>query len=155
MLLNYVKVFDFWATFVRSLVQIFKSAVPLGATLFLIIFTNSLIYFVLSRNNGLINSDNEPLERPDYFTILINSYRLALGDFNIENDFATSPNSIVFWLMFFINTVVMLLIMLNMVVAVMSAAFDEVSATNEANIYKAKLQAIQAYKFLITEKYRE
>ena len=45
--------------------------------------------------------------------------------------------------------------MLNMVVAVMSAAFDEVSATNEANIYKAKLQALLDFDFLTIGKFEK
>jgi hypothetical protein len=47
--------------------------------------------------------------------------------------------------MFFIGTIVQILIILNMVVAVMSSSFDEVSATNEANIFKAKLRCIEDY----------
>jgi len=40
-----------------------------------------------------------------------------------------------------------------MVVAVMSATFDEVTLTNEANIYKSKLSAIIDYKFFTTGRF--
>lgn len=40
-----------------------------------------------------------------------------------------------------------------MVVAVMSATFDEVTLTNEANIFKSKLSAIIDYKFFTTGKF--
>lgn len=52
---------------------------------------------------------------------------------------------IVFWIVFVFGTVIQLLIILNMVIAVMSTAFDEVTQTNTANIYKAKLQCLQSY----------
>lgn len=113
------------------------------------------MFYVLSRNNPLVQEDGTATPLPGILTILINSYRLALGDFNIEGDFSNSPNSYTFWLIFLITTVVQLLIMLNMVVAVMSAAFDEVSATNEANIYKAKLQALLDFDFLTIGKFEK
>ena len=137
-LLYYLQVFDFWATFVRSLVQIIIKSLPLAATLLVFVATQTLMFYVLAMNN-------QDGELPNFFIVAIDSYRFALGDFNIVDTFETSPNKIVFWIMFFIGTIVQILIILNMVVAVMSSSFDEVSATNEANIFKAKLRCIEDY----------
>lgn len=138
--LYYVKVFDFWATFVRSLSQIVITSLPLAATLFVFIFTQTLMFYVLAMNN--------PDDSTGFFTVAIDSYRFALGDFNITGTFEQTPNTIVFWLIFFIGTIVQILIILNMVIAVMSNSFAEVSATNEANIFKAKLQCLEDYGLL-------
>jgi len=54
-------------------------------------------------------------------------------------------NNVVYWIIFIVGTVIQLLVILNMVIAVMSNAFDEVTATDKANIYKAKLQCLQSY----------
>ena len=54
-------------------------------------------------------------------------------------------NNVVYWIIFMVGTVIQLLVILNMVIAVMSNAFDEVTATDNANIYKAKLQCLQSY----------
>lgn len=134
LMLNFLKVFDFWATFVRSLGQIIISALPLGACLALFVWSQSLMFYVLQGNNTADNGGNF-----SYFESLILSYRFALGDSAIIDEFDGAPNQIVFWLIFFIMSVIQVLIILNMVVAVMSSTFDEVTLTNEANIFKSKL----------------
>lgn len=126
-----VKVFDFWATFVRSLSKIVVTSLPLAATLFVFVCTQTLMFYVLAMNN--------PEGSANFFLVAIDSYRFALGDFNITGTFEQSPNVIVFWLIFFIGTIVQILIILNMLIAVMSSSFEEVSATNVENIFKAKL----------------
>ena len=138
--LYYVKVFDFWATFVRSLAQIVITSLPLAATLFVFILTQTFMFYVLAMNN--------PEDSANFFLVAIDSYRFALGDFNITGTFEQTPNTIVFWLIFFIGTIVQILIILNMVIAVMSNSFAEVSATNEENIFKAKLQCLEDYGLL-------
>lgn len=149
-MLNFLKVFDFWATFVRSLKQIMISSLPLGATLALFVWSQSLMFYVLQGNN---NAETENGANFSYFASLIMSYRFALGDFAVTDSFSGAPNQIVFWLIFFIGSVIQLLIILNMVVAVMSATFDEVTLSNEANIYKSKLSAIIDYKFFTTGRF--
>lgn len=136
-LLFHVRTFDFWSTFVRSLSQIIIVSLPLAACLGIFIFTQSLMFFVISIN--------DKTDGTSYFQILTDSYRFALGDFAIADTMADTENKIEFWIIFFIGTVVQVLIILNMVIAVMSNAFAEVSATNEANIYKAKLNCMLSY----------
>jgi len=139
-MLNMIAVFDFWSTFVRSLSQIIKASMPLAACLGIFIVTQSFMFYILMLNN--------PMNEATYFGVLMDSYRFALGDFNIVDAFGQNQNVVVFWLVFFIGTVVQVLIILNMVIAVMSNVFSEVSATNEANIYKAKLLCLQSYHYL-------
>ena len=58
--------------------------------------------------------------------ILMDSYRLALGDFEWTEKFVGNTNGnqiMVFWIVFFLGTLISLLIILNMVIAVMGSAF--------------------------------
>lgn len=108
------------------------------------------MFYVLQGNNSEDNGGNF-----SYFEALILSYRFALGDSAVIDEFDGAPNQIVFWLIFFIMSVIQVLIILNMVVAVMSSTFDEVTLTNEANIFKSKLQAIMDYKFVTTGRFEQ
>ena len=77
--------------------------------------------------------------------MLIDSYRLALGDFEITGNFQENMNGyqiIVFWLVFFVGTLISLLIILNMVIAVMASAFEAVEEENMNHIYRSKLHLI-------------
>ena len=74
---------------------------------------------------------------------MVDSYRLALGDFEITESFIENTEYIiVFWIVFFIGTLVALLIILNMVIAVMGTAFTRVAEQEDAEILRAKLALI-------------
>jgi hypothetical protein len=146
-MLYYIKVFDFWSTFVRSLVKIIYSSLPLGACLAIFVITQSLMFWILYQN--------QPEKTVAFPMMLMDAYRLALGDFNILGDFENPVNKVAFWIIFFVGTLIQMLIILNMVIAVMSSAFDEVNATNEANIFKAKLECLRAYDFQCMRVYSE
>jgi len=74
---------------------------------------------------------------------MVDSYRLALGDFEIALSFIDNTEYIiVFWFVFFIGTLVALLIILNMVIAVMGTAFTRVAEQEDAEILRAKLALI-------------
>jgi len=60
-------------------------------------------------------------EGTDWRGSFINTYRLTLGDFEMAG-YKTIDNGF-FWVLFFIGTIVSMLILLNMVIAVMSEAF--------------------------------
>ena len=73
----------------------------------------------------------------------MNSYRLTLGDFEITGFFGDGGfYDFFFWVVFVLGTLVSLLILLNMVIAVMSATFERVEAETEAHLYREKLIAI-------------
>ena len=53
---------------------------------------------------------------------------MALGDFEIRDEFmGNTDNIFVFWMIFFIGTLISLLIILNMVIAVMGGTFNRVA----------------------------
>ena len=77
---------------------------------------------------------------------MIDSYRLSLGDFEIAGSFVENTDYIlIFWCIFFIATLISLLIILNMVIAVMGGTFGRVEASMQSEICRAKLQIIIQY----------
>ena len=74
-------------------------------------------------------------------SLLINSYRLTLGDFEITET-AFEGATIWHWMVFVLGSVVSLLILLNMVIAVMSGTFERVEEVSEAILWREKLIAI-------------
>ena len=139
-LLYLIRIFDFFAAFVRSLMEILKDSAPIGSVLIFITITQGMLFYVLDMNQtepafhggGLAGLGN----------LFVNSYRLTLGDFELTGSFEDTSNPVFFWLTFVLGTLVSLLILLNMVIAVMSATFECVAAETEAHLYREKLIAI-------------
>lgn len=64
---------------------------------------------------------------------MIDSYRLSLGDFEIaENFVGNTDNVIIFWIVFFLGTLIAMLVILNMVIAIMGGTFGRVESQQEA-----------------------
>ena len=60
---------------------------------------------------------------------MIDSYRLSLGDFEIaENFVGNTDNVIIFWIVFFLGTLIAMLVILNMVIAIMGGTFGRVES---------------------------
>lgn len=139
-LFSRIRIFDFFAYFVRQIQEIVVDALPLGAMLGFIVLAQTLLFWLLDQNSA------EPAYSglAGFGNCLINSYRLALGDFEIAGDNFTDgfDDVIVFWVIFFVGTLISLLIILNMVIAIMGATFERVEQDQEAFIYREKLSLI-------------
>ena len=77
-----IRVFDFFAYFVRQMSEIVEDAAPLGAMLGCIVLTQAVLFWVLDQNSDEAEYDG----LSGFGNCLINSYRLALGDFEIVSD---------------------------------------------------------------------
>ena len=135
-LFSRVRIFNFFAYFVRQLTEICSDAIPLATMLSLIVLAQTLLFWILDMNTiepnypGVVGFGN----------CLIDSYRLALGDFEIADSFDDNMvHEIVFWIIFFCGTLISLLIILNMVIAVMGGTFERVSDKEKAHILREKL----------------
>jgi len=123
-LFSRVRMFDFFAYFVRQLEEIIKDAMPLGSMLLFITLAQMLLFWILDQNSA----------EPKYAGFaglgrcFIDSYRLSIGDFEVTGSFIDNTDYIiVFWIIFFIGTLISLLVILNMVVALMGATFERVN----------------------------
>ena len=70
------------------------------------------------------------------------SYKLALGDFIIADQFMDSEEEWIFYVFFFASTILSLLVILNIVIAVMSVAFEQVTQEATARRMHQKLTFI-------------
>jgi len=80
---------------------------------------------------------------------------MSLGDFAVSDTFPPEYKfSWLFWIIFFIGSLVSLLIILNMVIAVMSETFARVQESNDAHIMHGKIDVILNYWFRIPSSYK-
>ena len=139
-LLHRIRVFDYFAHFILQSNAILTTTMPLFITLLIVVLAQTLLFWILDQNHTTEFS----YEGLDGFgNCFVNSYRLALGDFEIVESFlvdADHLNVIIFWLIFFLSTMASLLLILNMVIGIMSIRFEEIELEKEENILCAKLQ---------------
>ena len=141
-LFRFLKFFEFFASFVRSFVEVTKASIQIGTLLFFIVITMAMLIQILDAN-----SFNRTYVGVDGFVkAWVDSYKFSLGDFEaISNAFEDNTEyKWVFNVVFVLASVITLLIILNMVIAVMSLALEKVKEMNEAYCYREKLIDIMA-----------
>ena len=60
---------------------------------------------------------------------------MGLGDF-VTDEFTNSKDEILVWILWFINTLIINIILLNLLIAIMGDTFDRVQETSEASMLK-------------------
>lgn len=148
-----VKIFDFFSYFVRQLREIIYDSAPLAAMLAFIVIAQALLFFILDQN-----SEEKAYEGwTGFMNCAIHSYLLAIGDFEgILNSFLDTSDYVwLFWIIFFIGTLLSLLIILNMVIAVMSSTFERVESDTEAYILRERISLIYDYFELLPKKLKQ
>ena len=149
-LLNFLKVFETWANFVRAVTQIIKSAKTLFMCLAIFVLMQTFMFYIMLQNLTAPPKElNGDLLPTGFFAIMLNSYRFVLGEFNILEYFCDQENPIVFWFIFVVSTLFQVLIFLNMLIAVMTSTFELEETKATANIYKAKLYCLQEFSFKV------
>lgn len=119
-----IRIFSYFAYFVAQLINIIVDAMPLGAMLAFIIVSQTVLFWILDQNS--IEAKYEGMT--GFGNVLIDSYRLSLGDFEITGNFVDNTNNImIFWTVFFISTLIAMLVILNMVIAVMGNTYNRVA----------------------------
>ena len=140
-LLSRIQIFQFFAPFVRQLLEIIADATPLGTFLLFFVTTQTILFWILDQNS--FTPKYESLA--GFANCFVDAYRLALGDFEVAGSFVENTDYIfMFWFIFIVNTLVALLIILNMVIAVMGSTFTRVEEQQTAHILRGKLILIFA-----------
>lgn len=86
---------------------------------------------------------------------MIESYRMALGDFEAFGSFENNPDNYMFLILFTIGSILQLLIILNMVIAVMGSSFEKVESDQEAYMLKEKLSIVLDNWFRLPRKTKD
>lgn len=80
----------------------------------------------------------------------------ALGEFDFTGNFAgNTDNIVIFWMLFFIGTLISLLIILNMVIAVMGNTFERVDKQTEAHVMRSKLDMISHNYYRLYDSFKQ
>ena len=75
------------------------------------------------------------------------AYRMGLGDF-ITDEFSGSRSEVLVWVLWFANTLVINIILLNLLIAIMGDTFDRVLETSEASMLKEISTLMHDYEFV-------
>ena len=145
-LFYFLRIFYATAALVRMIVEITYDMRYFIVILLMAVLAFANGFFILSRNeqeNGFI--DNW------FYKAFIFSYRLGLGDFDTEG-FEGRSDEMLIWVLWFVNTIIILIVLLNLLIAIMGDTFDRVQETAENSMLKELTQIMRENEFLINRK---
>lgn len=122
----------------KILINFFRYFV-LALLIAILAFANT--FYILGKNG------EENFTGHDIFDSFIYTYRMAFGDFDTDN-FDTEDEALI-WILWFINTLIVLVILLNLVIAIMGDTFDRVQETQESTMLKEFTNIMRENAFMI------
>ncbi|CAI2381450.1 unnamed protein product [Moneuplotes crassus] len=142
-LFYFLRIFFATAYLVRMIIEImidmkFFVGVLMIAT---IAFANA--FYILGRN-----SEEDNLAGDNFIDAFIFSYKMGLGDF-ITDDFGTRDEEFL-WIFFLLDTLIILIVLLNLVIAIMGDTFDRVQETQENSMLQELSNMIRENEFLFS-----
>ena len=102
-------------------------------------------FFIIARN------DAEMWTGDNWWRAFLYSYNAALGEFNTD-PFDTSDDRHYLYSLWFLDTMITLIIFLNLLIAIMGDTFDRVQQTSENNMLKELAQIMVENELLINRK---
>ena len=135
----FLRIFNTTASMVRMIVEITSDMKYFLMVLMMAVFAFANAFYIL--NVG------EPDMAQLFPYSLVFSYRMGLGDF-ITDEFGGSKDEILVWVMWFVNTLIINIILLNLLIAIMGDTFDRVQETTEASMLKEITGTMQENEFL-------
>jgi hypothetical protein len=105
----------------------------------IIAFANT--FFILGRN-----SDGDNFAGNNVWYAFLFSYRMGLGDFDTDG-FGTD-DEVLIWVLWFLNTIAILIIMLNLVIAIMGDIFGKVQEVRKATMLQEFSSIMRENDFL-------
>ena len=135
----FLRIFEATASLVRMIVEI-----TADMKYFLVMLMLAVLAFA---NAFYILRVGEPDTEQLFPYSLVFAYRMGLGDF-ITDEFGSSKDEILVWIMWFVNTLLINIILLNLLIAIMGDTFDRVQETSEASMLKEITSIMQENEFL-------
>ena len=158
-LINWLRVFETTVIYIRLIKQTVIDMTPFAVLLFVIVALFSFAILILNMTREKTDAlYNEDISKSDYLNALMSQYLLTLGEFDLEN-FSKAPyvsnydpNSGTDWIIFTGATLFVQIILLNMLIAIMSASFDSIFENKKQFVLSLKLEVLSDYSFLFSEK---
>ena len=76
-----LRIFTFFQSFIRQLLEIIKSTSQIASMLLFVIFVQAELFWVLDENSKVPSYRSGGNELLGFLTALMDSYKLAVGDF--------------------------------------------------------------------------
>ena len=123
--------------------------------LFFVIVTQALLLYILDANSDQFVYRDKGVR--GFFKAMLDSYALSVGDFEpVQTAFVdNSDYEWLFWIIFLFGTLMSLILLLNMVIAVMSMALEEVVNESEALVNREKLIDMLTNIHMLPKRYKK
>ena len=128
-LLNFLRISQETGYLIRMMIKVIND---IGVFIFVLFFTLlgfADAMYIISRSNMPPEDESDDSDKysyfSGYFSSLLNSYLLALGEFQYE-DFSGASNEGITWFIFLIATLLNCVVMLNLLIAIVSETFNNV-----------------------------
>jgi hypothetical protein len=142
-LFYFLRIFFATAYLVRMIIEIIKDMQFFVGVLMIATIAFGNAFYILGRN-----SEGENLAGDNVIDAFIFSYKMGLGDF-ITDGFGTRDEEIL-WIFFLLNSLIILIVLLNLVIAIMGDTFDRVQETQENSMLKELTNMIRENEFLFS-----
>lgn len=138
-----LRIFSRTAYLITMILAIISEMKYFVLALIIAIFAFANTFYIIGRNAG------ENLAGEDVWEAFIFAYRMGVGDFDTDN-FAANKDELLVWIFWFANTLIILIILLNLVIAIMGDTFDRVQETQESTMLQEFSRIIRENEFLIS-----
>ena len=135
----FLRIFSSTASLVRMIIEITSDMKYFLVVLMMAVLAFTNAFYILTVNLAELDS-----KVPYSFVF---SYRMGLGDFNTD-DFGSSKDELLLWILWFANTLIINIILLNLLIAIMGDTFDRVLETTEGSMLKEITAMMQENEFL-------
>jgi hypothetical protein len=151
-LFYYMRINRDFTTFIRMISEMVREVSTFAIMLFLVLAGFGNILLVLSFNRDPTTHDDDLFS--DFVGVgpinaLLHSWLTGLGEFGFDNFSTTNAGTT--WFMFFLATIVIQIIYMNLLVAIMSEAYAKFSDDDnvESSTLKAICQMMEEHDFLV------
>jgi hypothetical protein len=112
---TYFRIFDKTRYLIRMIIETFGDIVPFLLIFFTATFTFALLFFITTQSDSLA-------------VTFVNAYKLNFNDFSgfLSDNWSTQDLNAIFWVIFFISSIMNPIVLLNMLIAIMSDTYDRV-----------------------------
>lgn len=142
-LFYFLRIFFATAYLVRMIIEIIKDMKFFVGVLMIATIAFANAFYILGRNSVGVNLAGDNL-----IDAFIFSYKMGLGDF-LTDDFGTRDEEFL-WIFFLIDSLIILIVLLNLVIAIMGDTFDRVQETQENSMLKELTNMIRENEFLFS-----
>lgn len=142
-LFYFLRIFFSTAYLVRMIIEIMLDMKFFITVLMIACIAFANAFYILGRKS---DPDSGNLAGDNVADAFIFSFKMGLGDFNTDG-FNTDDEELL-WIFFLLNTLIIMIILLNLIIAIMGDTFDKVQETQENSMLRELTNMIRENEFL-------